>query len=320
LGKLNAHDWNTSARMTGLFASAIVGAVFLITGALKAVNSGTFIGQVYRYRLLSPRFATAAAILFIGLECGLGAALISGLSPWLLPLTMALLVAFAALTFWGEKSGRVEDCGCYGGLLLISPKQSIALDAAYFILAAVAWAAYPAAGILPRQWAAIATAVAFAGGIASAVASRQRPLVELSLLRAGHRWGRRWVRGYERDLTRGSHFVVFLSRDCTYCKRWVPMLNVIEVQPDLPVVSGIMSLDAGQLRGFLSEHMIRFPIAHLAQSRISLMVKAYPTAVLIEDGIIREKWEGRMPDKYVERVRQFFQTVAPERKSQAFGG
>jgi hypothetical protein len=306
--------------MTGLFASAIVGAVFLITGVLKAVNSTAFIGQVFRYRLLPRRITLSAAILFIGLECALGAALISGLSRWLLPLTMVLLAAFAALTFWGDKSGRVEDCGCYGGLLLISPAQSIALDGVYFILAAVAWSAYPAAGILPRLWAAIVTASAFAAGIASAVASRHRALVDLSRLRAGYRWGRSWLRGYERDLTRGAHFVVFLSRDCPYCKRWVPLLNVIEVQADLPMVSGVMSLDAEQLRGFLNEHMIRFPIAHLSQSRISLMVSGYPTAVLIEDGIIRQKWVGQLPDEYTERVRQFLQAVAPERKTKAFGG
>src|SRR6516165_12699369 len=112
--------------MTGLACSAIVGVVFLVTGALKAVNSAAFIPQVFRYRLLPPRITPAAAVLFIGLECGLGAALTTGLSPWLLPLTMALLAAFAGLTFWGDKSGRVEDCGCYGGLLLISPAQSIA--------------------------------------------------------------------------------------------------------------------------------------------------------------------------------------------------
>jgi len=198
--------------------------------------------------------------------------------------------------------------------------QSIALDAGYFILAAVAWAAHPASGFLPAPWPAVATAGAFAAGVTSAAASQHRPLIDLSLLRAGHRWGRHWLRGYDRDLTRGSHFVVFLSRDCPYCKRWAPLLNVIEVQPDLPAVSGVMSLGAAQLRGFLNEHMIRFPIAHMPQSRVSLMVNAYPTAVLIENGVIREKWEGRMPDEYMERVRQFFQTVAPARRSGAFGG
>src|SRR5437660_8392594 len=107
--------------MTGLFLSAIVGAVFLVTGMLKAVDSGAFVTQVFRYQLLPPRLVFPAALLFVGLECGLGVALIVGLSAWALPLTMATLAAFSGLTLWGAKSGRVEDCGCYGGLVLISP-------------------------------------------------------------------------------------------------------------------------------------------------------------------------------------------------------
>ena len=306
--------------MTGLICSAVVGAVFLATGTFKTLDSSAFLKQVLRYRLLPRRMAPSAALLFIGLECGFGVALITGLSHWLLPAAMLVLASLAGLTFWGAKSGRVEDCGCYGGLVLLSPAQSIALDGLYFALAAAAWVMHPAFAVVPRPWGAVGAAGAFAAGIGGALASRTRPLIDLSLLRAGHKWGPKWLRGHGRDLTRGAHFLVFLSRECPYCKRWVPLLNVIEVEQDLPKVTGIMSLQGEQLGGFLSEHLIRFPIAHMAQSRISLMVDAYPTAVLIEDGVIREKSVGRMPEKYTQRVRQFIQTVAPPQKSGAFGG
>ena len=72
-----------------------------------------------------------------------GAALIAQVSPWLYPLAAAVLVVFLVLTAWGVRSGRIEDCGCYGGLLMVTPAQSMTLDALYLGLMAVAWLLAP---------------------------------------------------------------------------------------------------------------------------------------------------------------------------------
>lgn len=305
--------------MTGYLCGALVGLVFLLSGALKALDSGAFLQQVRRYRLLPRRFERPASMLFIGLECGLGAALLAGW-PEALPVAALVLVFFAGLTAWGTSSGRVEDCGCYGGLVLLTPAQSIALDGLYVALLAVSWVTAPAIS-LPLEWRAAVVAAALAAGIAVAAWSAEKALVDLALLRAGRPWRRNWLKGYSRDLSRGAHFVVFLSRDCPYCKRWVPLLNVIEVRPELPSVVGVMSLQGDPLQAFLGEHMIRFPIAHMPQSLVSLMVTAYPTAALVEDGRIRKKWVGEMPQEYLEKVRQFFDAIAPPRKNAStFGG
>src|SRR5215471_13527949 len=120
-------------------ASGLVGLVFLGTGTLKALDSVRFFGQLRRYRLLPPALALPAALLFIAVECALGTALVLGLSLWLLPAAALMLVAFAALTAWATSTGRVEDCGCYGGLVMLTPAQSLALDGVYVALLAVAW-------------------------------------------------------------------------------------------------------------------------------------------------------------------------------------
>jgi hypothetical protein len=140
--------------------------------------------------------------------------------------------------------------------------------------------------------------------------SLRLPLADLALLRVGRTFQRRWLKHYARDLTQGSHFVVFLSRECPYCKRWVPLLNVIEVQPDLPSVVAVMSLQGDELRGFLNEHLITFPVTHMPQSLVSLMVNAYPTAALVEHGRVTEKWIGEMPESYLARVRGFLDAIA----------
>jgi hypothetical protein len=159
------------------------------------------------------------------------------------------------------------------------------------------------------------------GGNGDGGAVRREAIADLASLRVNRPWRRNWLKAYQRDLSQGAHFVVLLSRDCPYCKRWAPLLNVIEVRPELPSVVGVMSLEGEQLEGFLGEHLIRFPIAHMPQSLVSLMVSAYPTAALVEDGRIRRKWVGEMPKEYLEKVRQFFEVVAPPRKgASTFGG
>jgi hypothetical protein len=291
-------------------ASGLVGLVLLLTGALKALDSGRFVTHLRRYRLLPPGWVPPFALLFIAFECALGAALVLNLSPWLLPLAAVVLTAFIALTAWGVANGRVEDCGCYGGLVMLTPVQSLALDGLYLALLLVAWLLAPAGSPAPAAWTAAVVVAVLVGALVAAVRSRVAPLVDLALLRVGRAWRRSWLKHYTRDVTRGSHFIVFLSRECPYCKRWVPLLNVIEVQPDLPSVVAVMSLEDDELQGFLQEHLITFPVTHMPQSLVSLMANAYPTAALVENGRVTEKWVGEMPKAYLERVREFFAVVA----------
>jgi uncharacterized membrane protein YphA (DoxX/SURF4 family) len=291
-------------------ASGLVGLVFLVTGALKALDSGRFRDQIGRYRLIPDTWVQPAAVLVIASECTLGIALVLGVSVWLLPLAALVLVAFATLTAWGTSSGRVEDCGCYGGLIMLTPVQSLALDGVYLALLAAAWWLAPADPIAPGSWKWVVVAAVLVASSGVAWRSLRQPLADLALLRVGRTFQRRWVKHYARDLTQGSHFVVFLSRECPYCKRWVPLLNVIEVQPDLPSVVAVMSLQGEELRGFLSEHLITFPVTHMPQSLVSLMVTAYPTAALVEHGRVTEKWIGEMPESYLARVRGFLEAIA----------
>ena len=298
-------------------ASGLVGLVFLGTGTLKTLDSIRFVQQLRRYRLLPPAWIFPAALLFIAVECALGTALVLGLSPWPLPAAALMLTALAALTAWAASTGRVEDCGCYGGLIMLTPAQSLALDGVYVALLAVAWSLAPrdhaAAGAL--SW--LAVAAVFVAALVASWRSLRAPLVDLGLLRVGRAWRRSWLKQYSRDVTKGAHFIVFLSRDCPYCKRWVPLLNVIEVQPDLPSVVAIMSLGDDERKGFLAEHLIRFPVTFMPQSLVSLMVSAYPTAALVEHGRVTGTWVGEMPEFYLTRVRQFADAIAGPRRGAA---
>lgn len=296
--------------MLGQAAAAVVGAVFVATGALKALDSRRFQQQLQRYRLLPPRLVPPAALAFVAFECALGAALILGFSPWVVAAAAVLLAGFAALTVWGTRSGRIEDCGCYGGLVMLTPAQSLALDGLYVLLLVVAWRVGDAVPGAPPVWKIAVVLLAGGAALAAAWRSQTGPLADLALLRPGRAWRRGWLKHPPRDLASGAHFVVFLSRECPYCKNWVPLLNVIEVQPDMPSVVAIMSLDDEGRKAFLAEHLIKFPVTFMPQSLVSLMVDAYPTAALVENGRVTGKWIGEMPELYLTRVRHFVDAIA----------
>jgi hypothetical protein len=299
--------------MIGYLCAGLVGLVFLVSGTFKALDAAAFLRHTLRYRLLRPQWLRIACICVVGLECAVGAALALDVT-LAIPVAAVLLLGFAALTWWGTSTGRVEDCGCYGGLLLLTPVQSLLLDGLYLALLAAAWF-LGSAPVTPRIWQIAIVAAVFAIAIAAATRSVSRPLANLGLLKAGRSWRKKWLPQYQRDVTQGSHFVVFLSPECPHCKRWAPLLNVIEARAELPSVVGVMSTSQESLDRFLGEYLIRFPIVLMGRSLISLMARAYPTAALVEGGKIRSVWTGEMPEEYLDHARQFLEAVAPPKKS-----
>ena len=96
----------------------------------------------------------------------------------------------------------------------------------------------------------------------------------------------------------------------------------MDVQSDMPNVIGIMSLTETETEAFIAQHLARFPIAYMDKGLARLMVQAFPTAALIENGIIINKWRGEIPQPYFDRIRQFYESISPNRETQkrAFAG
>lgn len=306
--------------MTAYFNTFIVGAVFLVTGIVKALSSKSFINQVFRYEL-PQQVVPATAITFIGLECALGLALLLHEFPqWLVPGTIFLLLCLSALTIWATSSGRTVDCGCYGGLLIITPKQSVLLNLGYILLLGWAWL-YPVADYHTQTWQWILALIALASSSILGWKSQEKPLVDFSRLKVGNPWDRLWLKDSP-DLQQGSHFIVFLSKDCPFCKQWVPLLNVMTTQKDLPNVIGIISLNNDDIEAFKAEHLVRFPIMHMNKLLFANMVDSVPTAALVENGVISKIWMGQIPKEFFNRIRQFYESTVfnSKPKTRQFSG
>lgn len=306
--------------MVTYFCTFIVGAVLLVTGIVKALSSKSFIKQIFRYGL--PRqVVPATAITFIGIECAWGIALLLHEFPqWLLPGSIVLLVCLSALTIWATSSGRTVDCGCYGGLLVITPTQSVLLNLGYILL--LVWAyLHPLAEYHTQTWQWVLALIALSTGSILGWKSQQKPLVDFSRLKVGNRWQPSWLKDSV-DLQQGSHFVVFLGKDCPFCKQWVPLLNMMSTQKDLPNVVGIIWLNDDEIEAFKAENLVRFPIMHMNKLLFANMVDSIPTAALIENGVISNTWIGKIPQEFFNRIRQFYESTVlnSKLKTRQFSG
>jgi len=294
-----------------MLGAAVVGVVFVAAALMKVAAPFSFYRHVARFDIL-PHLALRISVpLAIGLEGGWGAALAVGLVPQLmLPFTAVALVVLAGVTWWSVKSGKAEDCGCYGGFITPSIWQSIGLNGFYFLLILAAWATLPAASV-DAGWKVVVvalTTVLFGATAEYALRSEFStgvPLFTPSPLRIGQRWKAGWA-GTARDKLEPAQLLAYLGPDCPYCKRWVRALNVIHASPALPPVTAILSSSQKAIDDFVVETNVRFPIATISPAKMQRLSSVVPTTVLIERGTIQDVWKGAV---FSESFTSRFKTV-----------
>ncbi len=293
----------------------LVGATFLWAGGIKAVAPHVFQLHVVRLGWVPRRLIDSVVAAAASLEAGWGVALILGVAPAImLPATAALLVALTAISWWGVRSGRTTDCGCYGGFVVPSITQSVMLNGAFIALVLLAWLVGPAT-TSSAGWtlgAAMAIAAVFA---AFAVISQQfrrrngRSLIETSPLRVGRRWKPRWGASVQED---GRDMLVsYLGPDCPYCKQWVRVLNAMHQSPGLPLVTGVVAASQETLEKFVETSGIRFPMTTIPETLMSRLVWGVPNTVLVTSGMIQERW-SQMPEEFFFRFRAAFFPLADQ--------
>lgn len=282
----------------------LVGLVLLVAAGLKAVDPFPFLDHVGRLRLTPPHWVGWIALAFLGFEAALGTLLLIGAFPlWLLPATAGLLLGLGALSHWGIARGRVDDCGCYGGAVALSPGWSLFLDLVYAALLITGWWGREA-----RPWPSfvVFTIVVASGALAIAVSGlavrRMRPFVDLSPVRPGRRWRSIWLPGHPPHLTSGERVVVYLQSDCPQCKKWLPVLNSVHRHESLPAVVGALAMEPEEAVAFQDEHRLAFPVVVVERRVIDRLVRAFPTALRLVDGTIADRWTGRLPEEFARRI------------------
>ncbi len=308
---------------TSFIAAAIAGAIFIWTGAIKAVSPHTFrdhlraLGWLPEARL--PLLVTAGA----ALEVAWGVAIITGVAPgFIIPASIVVLALLSIISWLGVRSGRVDDCGCYGGFLQPSIWQSIGINSSLAGLLAYRFLVGPGdVHISSWQIAAALIALLSAGGFAQWSQHHETlhgtPPFAASPLVVGAAWRNKWAANLTKGVE-GEFLVAMLGAQCPYCKQWVKIGNATIHSPILPRVFGVMGGSSGKRDDFVSEHRVQFPVAAVSNALMGRLARAVPTTVRVEGGVIRDIWVGQMPPEFVVRFRDaFFPGAAPVPKVEA---
>jgi uncharacterized membrane protein YphA (DoxX/SURF4 family) len=290
----------------------LVGLVFIWSGGIKAVAPHTFRSHVESLGVVPRSIIGIAVSATAGLEVGLGVALVLGLAPGLVyPLTVALLIVLSSVSWWGVQSGKATDCGCYGGFVRPSIRQSVGLNALFAGFVIVAWLGgvkpldYPGWMVWTSAGSAI-TAAALAQYAQWYNRKNGRLLFDTNPLKIGKRWRHGWADDATRSID-GEVLVAYLGPDCPYCAQWVKMGNAVIQSPSLPRVVGVIAATKEKRETFVRDNGIRFPIVNISDSLMSRLAQAVPTTVLVEAGRIKNTWVGSAPPpEFVDRIKTAF--------------
>lgn len=292
-------------------AAAAVGAVFLGSGLAKANQPALFADHL-RSLGVPARLARPAAAGFMALEGALGAALLVAAWPRrVVPAAMLLLIVLTAVTLWSTRSGRAEDCGCYGVFFRPSPGQTLALNALYLVLLTLAWPHLPPTPTPLWKMGIVALAAAVVPAIAAISHARLlrtgAPLVDRGPLRLGKMAELDWLSPEaRRGMAKGEVLLVFLSTTCPTCKQWLIALNDLHQRPGSPRVLAVFGESAEAVARFVREQQILFPVTTVPLDSLKRVVARAPTAVLIVAGIVRARWVRELPTDPAHQL-----TIAP---------
>src|SRR5689334_5300530 len=99
----------------------VVGLTFVSSGIIKATAPHVFQTHLSKLGWIPWNLVPAAVVAAAALETGWGLALMVRTAPSvMIPVTIVLLIAFTAITWWSVRSGKTTDCGCYGGYVVPS--------------------------------------------------------------------------------------------------------------------------------------------------------------------------------------------------------
>jgi uncharacterized membrane protein YphA (DoxX/SURF4 family) len=308
------------ARWIGTAAGVVLGLVLLVAAYAKALDPAAFADQIHRDGLDGILPAAAVVLLAIGLEVGLGAALVLGLRRlWVLLPAVALVAFFLALTgraYWQSAHGIVPDdagCGCFGNLVERSPAEAFWQDLALLVPAlALAFVGRGGRSTAPRARTAIvlaatAAAVLFAWKAPELplddLATRLKPGVRLADLCAGRGKERVCLQDVAPDLATGRELAVIADLDDPAFQRSVRALNAYVAAGQGPALRVLAASTPAQEQAFTWRLGPSFKVVETPAALLRPLYRRLPRAFVVQDGRVIRTYPGLPPLPAPERSR-----------------
>lgn len=296
----------------GTAAGVFLGLVLLVAAYAKALDPESFARQIHADGLDLALPAAAVALAAIGLEVGLGAALVLGVRRlWVLLPAVALVAFFLALTgraYWQSAHGTLPEgagCGCFGNLVERSPAEAFWQDVALLVPAlGLAFLGRARDGKAPRvrlalALAATAAAVLFAWRAPALplddLATRLSPGVRLADLCAGTGKERVCLDGVAPDLAAGRSLVVVADLSDPAFQKAVRSLNAYVVAGRGPALRVLAASTPEEEQAFAWRFGPSFKVVEAPAALLRPLYRRLPRAFVVQDGRVVRTYAGLPP-------------------------
>lgn len=286
----------------------LCGIVFIVSSFLKILDFQSFAFQVSSYGVIRQvDIVRWTALGIVGLEMALGVSLFLqlGLKRVILPLTMLLLLVFTGLIAYGWKYQGLQDCGCFGTYIKMSPLASIYKN--LFLLIILGYSYHKLLktpntdekSLIPLSLPfkiILVILFTFAGlsyigfsqphTFSIQTDKKDRPFAEFQVIDQGR----------PMDLGTGIYFVAMLSTTCPHCAKSVADLNELAKMEDFPKVIGLCMGDETTLMDFRNKTHPLFPTALIDKLKFMQFInKKPPRFMLVQDGKYYQYWDNEVP-------------------------
>ncbi len=292
-------------RALGYAGGAVLGAVLLLAAWAKATDPEAFIELIRAERLDFLLSAKALAFLVLGLEVGLGLALVLGLRRWWVLVPAAVLVAaFLALngrTWYLEAHGLRQEaasCGCFGNLVERTPAEAFWQDLALLMPPLLlAFLARPRAGPRATGLKLAAAALAAVASVIFAVRAPSLPLDDLATrLHPGARTAELCTgRGAERvclgqlvigELAQGEHLVVIADLADPSIGPSVEAWNAHARSGAGPRLWMLTASQSEEVRKFDWTYAPAFEVREAPPALLRPLYRRLPRSFVVRDGVV----------------------------------
>jgi hypothetical protein len=301
-------------RGLGTLGGAFLGLVLLVAAWAKALDPLAFAQQIHGEKLDFLLSAPAVALLALGLEVGLGAALLLGVRRLWVLVPAALLVAFflflTGRTYWLAAHGVAPDaagCGCFGNLVVRSPAAAFWQDL-LLLVPGLALAFLGRRGDAGRRLPAARTALAAVLAVGAMVfawkapslplddlATRLKPGAEIQRMCAGTGNDRVCLDSVATDLHAGTHLVVLADLADPGFQKSVAALNAYATSGREPAVLVLADVTAEAKQAFFWRFAPSFPIVETPGAILRPLYRRLPRSFVVENGRVTRTYPGLPP-------------------------
>jgi uncharacterized membrane protein YphA (DoxX/SURF4 family) len=301
----------------------LLGAVLLVAAWAKLLDPNSFAAQIHAEGLDFLLSADTVALIALGLEVGLGLALLLGVRRLWVLVPSALLVAFflflTGRTYVLAQQGLLEEvssCGCFGNLVERTPAQAFWQDL-LLLVPALLLAFWGRVSLRreeprPRRFPPWRTAVAAVGTVAALgfahyapslpldnLATRLRPGARISELCTGTEEARYCLSLVAPELEQGRHVVVMADLDeeeaAAAFAEAVPDLNQYTLDGRGPRLWVLAELTPEQLNRIYWQWGPAFEIREAPEALLRPLYRTLPRSFLVEDGRVTRTFSGMPP-------------------------